>query len=546
MLSGCISAVILFASLFPQSHTGPPAQAAFRISGTVVNALDGRPVPQTEVTIAAMREQGRGQTILTGDDGRFAFENMAPGKYGLTARRRGFSEQAYLQHGQFATAIAVGSGLESENIIFPLLPSASISGYVGDESNDPIRNAQVILFVQGTGSGTRKIGVRDQQSTDDTGAYHFNHLDPGTYYVASSAQPWYAQSSGAIQSAQNKTIGGTETGADRENALDVAYAITFFGNATDISEAEGIPVKAGDKAEADIQLLPVRALHVGIRNSIGNSAERFAGIQVSKIVVDGFKINVPSSVTSSGSEISEIDGLAPGEYELSISSQTEGIYTSETKKVNLSSDTALDLEPNRAAPRVKGTVKIEGFSTARGGISVTLQDKDTGSAQSAQTSADGTFGFENNLFAAGRYEVSVGSPNNLVVRTISATGAKVSGESIEIDGTSVVALTLVLSPAVPSVDGVVLRDGKPVAGVMVVMVPQYSEDNLSLFRRDQSDSDGSFSLGYVIPGKYTVVAIEDGWNLEWANPAVILKYLPGGVVVKAETEGKYNLRVNVQ
>ena len=33
-----------------------------------------------------------------------------------------------------------------------------------------------------------------------------------------------------------------------------------------------------------------------------------------------------------------------------------------------------------------------------------------------------------------------------------------------------------------------------------------------LIRRDQSDSDGSFALRDVVPGQYTVVAIQDGWT----------------------------------
>jgi hypothetical protein len=35
----------------------------------------------------------------------------------------------------------------------------------------------------------------------------------------------------------------------------------------------------------------------------------------------------------------------------------------------------------------------------------------------------------------------------------------------------------------------------------------------------------------VAPGDYTVVAIRDGWELDWAQPQVIRRYLPGGVAV---------------
>ena len=63
---------------------------------------------------------------------------------------------------------------------------------------------------------------------------------------------------------------------------------------------------------------------------------------------------------------------------------------------------------------------------------------------------------------------------------------------------------------------------------MVVLVPSDPETKDEQFRRDQSDSDGSFSLPNVIPGQYTIVAIADGWDLDWSKPGVIAHYLPKG------------------
>ena len=63
---------------------------------------------------------------------------------------------------------------------------------------------------------------------------------------------------------------------------------------------------------------------------------------------------------------------------------------------------------------------------------------------------------------------------------------------------------------------------------MIVMVPNDPEANGELFRRDQSDLDGTFSLGTVIPGDYTVVAIENGWDLNWSQPGVIAHYVEKG------------------
>lgn len=118
--------------------------------------------------------------------------------------------------------------------------------------------------------------------------------------------------------------------------------------------------------------------------------------------------------------------------------------------------------------------------------------------------------------------------------------------SLAVNGTDDVRLTLDLTRAVPAIDGVALRDGKPVAGAMVVLVPPDPENDQSLFRRAETDSDGSFSLVSVVPGNYTVIAIDRGWNVEWTSSAVLARYLAAGTPVRADASGRYQLGVNVQ
>jgi hypothetical protein len=48
---------------------------------------------------------------------------------------------------------------------------------------------------------------------------------------------------------------------------------------------------------------------------------------------------------------------------------------------------------------------------------------------------------------------------------------------------------------------------------------------------NQSDSDGSFMCERVPPGRYTAVAIDQGWKLDWRRPEVISPYLARGVTM---------------
>jgi hypothetical protein len=94
------------------------------------------------------------------------------------------------------------------------------------------------------------------------------------------------------------------------------------------------------------------------------------------------------------------------------------------------------------------------------------------------------------------------------------------------------------------VKGIAERGGKPAPGVMVVLVPADIRD-LREYRRDQSDSDGSFSLNGVTPGKYTVVAVKD-WDLEWGKPEVIQGYLAGGTSVEVAGGEERDIKVTAK
>jgi len=122
----------------------------------------------------------------------------------------------------------------------------------------------------------------------------------------------------------------------------------------------------------------------------------------------------------------------------------------------------------------------------------------------------------------------------------------VTGRTIEIKGPGPVQLTILTASGLGKVEGTVMRDDKPVAGAMVVLVPEDPVNNRPLFRRLQTDSDGSFTAARVLPGKYTVVAIEDGWTLEWANPAVMSPYIPKGEALDVKPLGKQKLTVKLQ
>lgn len=55
---------------------------------------------------------------------------------------------------------------------------------------------------------------------------------------------------------------------------------------------------------------------------------------------------------------------------------------------------------------------------------------------------------------------------------------------------------------------------------MILLVPESGQDTAENRRIDQSDTDGTFHLGSIIPGKYLLLAVQNGWDLDWATDLI--------------------------
>jgi len=52
---------------------------------------------------------------------------------------------------------------------------------------------------------------------------------------------------------------------------------------------------------------------------------------------------------------------------------------------------------------------------------------------------------------------------------------------------------------------------------------------------------GSFTVTGVVPGRYTLLAIENGWDLEWTKPETLSKFMAQGETVTVEMKGNHSV-----
>jgi protocatechuate 3,4-dioxygenase beta subunit len=535
----------------------PPTSATpstFRISGRVIDAVSGQPLASAVVAIDASNPPNSPnspdstEVEVTAADGSFVFADLLPGKYVLSARHRGYIAQTYQQHESFTTAIAVGPGFESGNLIFGLRPSASISGEIIDESNDPIRHADVMLFHQTFAGGKRRTLLIQRTATDDEGHYHFGHLIRGTYFVGVSAQPWYAQHNvrhQVKQENQNGVIGGLQPVAEQNQILDVVYPVSFFVNASDLAGAAAITLRSGDTEIADFRMRPVPALHLLVKTSPADPGQG-EQVQVMQPLAEDSSVPIPVGFTQVAPGLVEVTGVPPGSIHLGVNTHHGNEWTRRSQSVQVSSDAEIDATQNGSSVLVSGVLKMEDASPLPQPARVMLRSFANGPAFNTTVSATGEFSFKNNPVETGEYELIIIEPQALFIRKLTSSGAKTSGRSLEIATAQDVNVTITAVRGSAKITGIALKNDKPAPGAMIVLAPLDLKSNPALFRRDQADSDGTFALNLVVPGRYTLMAIEDGWDLEWADPDVLQKYIASGESVQIAANGKTEVKVKVK
>ncbi|HLY99993.1 MAG TPA: carboxypeptidase regulatory-like domain-containing protein [Candidatus Angelobacter sp.] len=522
----------------------PTDGAPFKIAGTLVDAVTGAPLSHSTITLAPVMKRDNTRTVVTAEGGQFLFENLDKGKYVLSAQRRGYISQAFNQHDQYSTYIAVGPDLDSTSLVFKLRPESSILGTIIDNYGEPVANAQVRLFQISVPSGRRGVGLQRRLVTNDEGLYRFSHLPPGDYYLAVSARPWYVEDNRIRTNIQPKVVQPVQ---EDDPALDMAYPITFFPGVTEWNAARVIPLGVSGSFTADIILQPVRAAHVHIK-SRDLDPSRGLTATLTQTVAGDMAMDISPVISFSAKNEIELTGFAPGNYKLGLSitnSSEPGqkVLNRSSRLLDASANAEVSVEQSVPAVSVTGSVKLDsGSLPARGALQ--LRERYTGEAVYATISPQGEFEFSQGVLP-GMYDLVVSNLPDMFVRSISAADGKVTGQTVSI-GSSPAKLTVTLTQGTAKIDGVAQREGKPVSGAMILLVPQDPSSNPGLFRRDQSDSDGSFALAAVLPGKYTALALENGWEMEWSNPEVLKPFLPGGEAIQVEAKGNYVLKLKVQ
>ncbi|WP_420236515.1 carboxypeptidase regulatory-like domain-containing protein [Telmatobacter bradus] len=502
---------MLFLAALPFAQAQRPTYKSpnFTIGGTVVNALNGDPVRAAHCTLTLQANGSQIATTESDENGHFAFSVATAAKYQLRASHAGYTASFYEQHGDFSSAIVAGPEQHSEDLTFRLPPMAMLRGTITGEGGDAVEDAIVLLYRVNTDRlSPERLQHTATATTDDLGSYTFDDLEPGEYRVAVKAQPWYAMHQPTPRPGFNA-------------ALDVAYPVTYYDATNNEPDAQPIRLEPGSREQANVALHAVPALRLSVENSQGSHATL-----TQTIFGHPAPTPYPGRTNDETADETGFYGIASGHYQLTTSDPE--------RLIELDATTSGPVDPQNGVPAASVSGKVE---TAPG---VALSDLALLTMEPAQNGSgnhplsvvvqDGAFSLDN--VPAGVWSVHLrnGYGYEVPLTGLTQTGTPRPGLQFVLRGSNV-DLLVRAKPSSLKLAGFVRRGTQGVPGAMVLLVPAGLKGFPGLARRDQSDSDGSFELQGVLPGSYTVIALENAWNLDWTDAETIRRFLPAGTSV---------------
>ena len=282
----------------PQSGPPPPPPPSdCAVSGTVVNAITGEPIPRAMVSLGGYDNTGS----ATDATGHWSISNTScTSNRPVSATRIGFINSNMARASGRPTTVNLVSGSPVTGVKVSLTPESSIAGKVQDPNGDPIESARVQAARVQVQAGQRMMANTGGSATDSQGNFRIGGLQPGRYVIcASSPQFTYPVGGGALMMYREDCFPGPV--------------------ATGVSTA--MSVEAGAEVRTALTLTPAEGVHVRGRVT-GLTAPAMRGnVQLMRLPTNlGIETNINSAMQEDGSF--DLRTVLPGSYVATASFQT--------------------------------------------------------------------------------------------------------------------------------------------------------------------------------------------------------------------------------
>ncbi len=489
------------------------------IAGIVIDASNNQPVRKAVVTVTLQATPRAWATGRTDGSGRFRFDGLPGGKYDLRATKAGVGSATYGATGtrELGEMITLESGESRMGLKLQLIRTATISGHVFEPDGDPAMGTLVALLTPTRAMGERVLQPVRETPADDRGAYRFDGVAPGQYYLRASplARARAAFSASADLPAEVELpqfLGGAATSKDART-LNIHGDENFADNDFHLTTQIATSIRGRVLGVPDPVVLSTPA--------VSGRPLRQGGVSISLMQVgDDARPGGTSGMMAQPPEyVFNLGGIAPGSWRVEARAERDGKTWGASQVVDAGlggSEVVLTLAP---AVSLKGKLQIEGTDApARNTFRVQLtQPERRGGAPPANVAADGSFTLPQVL--PGEWEIDVPVQRGAFLKSLMLGNRDIRFTRVEIAPDSDETISIVVSTKTGQVHGVVEANEGDSKRAGILLAPVGPFHNLARFYYGSpADDDGKFEVKGIAPGKYKIFALEKLAAMNFATP----------------------------
>lgn len=496
---------VLVALLFLAQTVQRDTPKTAAISGTVLDAITGRPLPKYTVS-TNISAPGNSQQILvtTDDSGLYRLADLPPATYTVVARNAAdFGMETVVRRAALA-------GTDIDKIDFHIRRPGTISGRVLDENKEPVPNMSVQLVSREYYMGRIGYYIKTLARTDDRGEYTLEGVAAGHPYLL-------------LAEKRENTL-PTRSDAPLNPSLRRPVLIrTWYPNSPEKEGAQALALRPGERRESvDIELKksPNFCAEGIAQSPSGPSALVFhlesqtpsSGISPG----GGMYITPPTGKTGANGKF-RICNLAPGGYRLSaLDGPAFGVAT-----LSISDKDITGLQLNALPGRtLQGETILEGPAPATPptfqvnfSLEPLLRIRYNGENYRARADVPGTFIIDN-IFVDDYAVRTLFRFPGYYLKDITYADRGILDAPLRLSGAQGNAgLRVVIAQDGGTISLQVSRkDGTPEGDCKLLLFPADSKSEPELAARmiqGETDQLGQYITRTLAPGKYFVVATRE-------------------------------------
>ena len=488
-----------------------------KVEGEVVNSTNGTPVSTVTLTLRSVNSV-QNYVVSSDSKGKFIFDDVEPGRYALSAEKRGFVREYYGPQGATSngTPLTVSEGQVIKGLVFKLAPQGVISGKVTDESGEPMEKVSVVVMRRGYWQGKPTLLSSGGGLSNDLGEFRIASLRPGSYYLMVHR--------GSIMSDGTRFAHADVPSTALPEKPEESYVDTYYPSSIDAEGAAELHVSAGSEISgADITFRKARVFRV--RGQVIDGATGQPATEARVALKPPKNGNMLSMSSLGGPTLSdgkfEVTGLIPGPYVLTAAAtrNSQTVYARQPVYVYDRNITGMVIRTPEAI-NVAGRLRVTGQDIQNPDqqafrmeslriLLVPAEEFGVGDLPKTTAQANGSFVLHN--VVPDKFHVDVlGRPPGWYVKAILLGGRECADGIADLTGGG--ALDIILAKGGAEVAGTVAdADDKPASGATVNLVPEDAgkQGRTDLFRITTSDQNGQFLLQDVVPGSYKIFAWQE-------------------------------------